>query len=116
MHGFCKPENSGQYRGLAPFMNQKTGAVLVRGGAVYYSDRRAVVTSKYGLLRGSKYLVPTIFGSSLLTITKVDYSEGRAEAESGSLRAILNHGEDSRGCWTSELSMNKDAVVRVQVV
>lgn len=113
MHGFCKPENSGQYRGLAPIYMDNYSEVF-SGGAVMYSDNVNAVAQKLALTKGGKYRVPTLVGYRLLTVTEVDYDRGIAKAEDDSVVAWLQHNSLTR-TWTSQVAGNKNALVKITV-
>jgi hypothetical protein len=94
---------------------KQQGYAIMRGGAVLYSDSRDEVRLKYGLVLGSKYLVPTLAGRLLMTITKVDYDNGVAIAEAPGCSTVLEHGQDVRACWTSD-TLIKNPLVKVSLV
>lgn len=96
-------------------MNQKKKLMMVMGASVRYSDNRNEVKTKYGLMEGGKYLIPTLFGTNLMIITNIDYDKGVATAENESVQALLSYGKDFRSCWTSSTALNKEAVIRVIV-
>lgn len=92
---------------------QKANKSEVRGSSVLYSDNKGEVKPKLSLVKDSKYLIPSLNGNRVMTITEVDYDRGMAKAEDDNMIAWLEYAADFRGIWTAMLTGDKRSRAKV---
>lgn len=84
------------------------------GVEVHHLDGAGNVLSKYDLVKGNRYLINSFFGSTPVTVVKVDYEKGTAETLDGNFMCFLEYDRDDRHCWVCSSSCNAAAIAKIE--